>query len=86
MKPHRYEAFEKAIAASVGPKRLKRFRALTARQKRALVEQTDVAQIVFNWIESPTGRIRSGFGQDGEARAHAVRSFEGFLKLARQLA
>lgn len=86
MKQHRYEAFEKAIAASVGSKRLKRFRALTAAQKRALIEQTDMAQIVFNWIESPTGRIRSSFGQDRAAHANAARSFEGFLKLARQLA
>ena len=86
MKQHRYEAFEKAIAASVGSKRLKRFRALTAAQKRALIEQTDIAQIVFNWIESPTGRIRSSFGQDRTAHANAARSFEGFLKLAKQLA
>lgn len=86
MKQHRYEAFEKAIAASVGSKRLKRFRALTAAQKRALIEQTDMVQIVFNWIESPTGRIRSSFGQDRTAHANAARSFEGFLKLAKQLA
>lgn len=86
MKQHRYEAFEKAIAASVGSKRLKRFRALTAAQKRALIEQTDMAQIVFNWIESPTGRIRSVFGQDRAAHANAARRFEGFLKLAKQLA
>lgn len=86
MKQHRFEAFEKAIAASVGSKRLKRFRALTAAQKRALIEQTDIAQIVFNWIESPTGRIRSSFGQDRAAHANAARRFEGFLKLAKQLA
>jgi hypothetical protein len=86
MKQHRYEAFEKAIAASVGSKRLKRFRALTSAQKRALIEQTDIAQIVFNWIESPTGRIRSSFGQDRTAHTNAARSFEGFLKLAKQLA
>lgn len=86
MKQHRYEAFEKAIAASVGSKRLKRFRALTPAQKRALIEQTDMAQVVFNWIESPTGRIRSSFGQDRTAHANAARSFEGFLKMARQLA
>lgn len=86
MKQHRFEAFEKAIAASVGSKRLKRFRALTAAQKRALIEQTDIAQTVFNWVESPTGRIRSSFGQDRTAHANAARRFEGFLKLARQLA
>lgn len=86
MRQHRFEAFEKAIAASVGSKRLKRFRALTPAQKRALIEQTDIAQIVFNWVESPTGRIRSSFGQDRTAHANAARSFEGFLKLARQLA
>lgn len=86
MKQHRFEAFERAIAASVGSKRLKRFRALTAAQKRALIEQTDMAQIVFNWVESPTGRIRSVFGQDRAAHANAARRFEGFLKLAKQLA
>lgn len=86
MKRHRYEAFEKAIAASVGSKRLKRFRALTPAQKRALIEQTDMVQTVFKWIDSPTGRIRSIFGQDRAAHANAARSFEGFLKQAKQLA
>lgn len=86
MKQHRFEAFEKAIAASVGSKRLKRFRELTPAQKRAMIEQTDAAKTVFEWIVSPTGRIRSVFGQDRVARANAVRSFEGFLRKAKQLA
>lgn len=86
MKRHRFEAFEKAIAASVGYKRLKRFRRLTPAQKRAMIEQTDVARTVFEWVESPTGHIRSAFGQDRAAHANAVRSFEGFLRKATQLA
>ena len=86
MRANRYAAFEKAIAASVGSKRLKRFRQLSTARKRALIEQTDVAQTVFNWVESPTGKITSRFGQDSTAHARARQSFEGFLKLAKELA
>lgn len=45
----RYEVFEKILATTLGSKRLKRFRQLSAAQKRAFIEQTDAPRIVFDW-------------------------------------
>jgi len=86
MRQNRYAAFEKAIAASVGAKRLKRFRQLSPSQKRAFIEQTDAAHGIWNWIESPTGRIRSVFGQDKKAYANARTKFERWLNEAEMIA
>lgn len=55
----RYEVFEKILATSLGSKRLKRFRQLSAAQKRAFIEQTDAPRIVFGWtVYDP---VRHGF-------------------------
>lgn len=55
----RYEVFEKILATSLGPKRLKRFHQLSAAQKRAFIEQTDAPRIVFDWtVYDP---VRHGF-------------------------
>lgn len=55
----RYEVFEKILATSLGSKRLKRFRSLSAAQKRAFIEQTDAPRIVFDWaVYDP---VRHGF-------------------------
>lgn len=55
----RYEVFEKILATTLGSKQLKRFRQLSAAQKRAFVEQTDAPRIVFNWtVYDP---VRHGF-------------------------
>lgn len=55
----RYEVFEKILATSLGSKRLKRFRQLSAAQKRAFIEQTDAPRIVFDWtVYDP---VRHGF-------------------------
>lgn len=55
----RYEVFEKILATTLGSKRLKRFRQLSAAQKRAFVEQTDAPRIVFDWtVYDP---VRHGF-------------------------
>ena len=55
----RYEVFEKILATTLGSKRLKRFRQLSAAQKRAFIEQTDAPRIVFNWtVYDP---VRHGF-------------------------
>lgn len=55
----RYEVFEKILATSLGSKRLKRFRQLSAAQKRAFIEQTDAPRIVFDWtLYDP---VRHGF-------------------------
>lgn len=49
MSRERYEVFEKILATTLGSKRLKRFRQLSAAQKRAFIEQTDAPRIVFDW-------------------------------------
>lgn len=55
----RYEMFEKILATTLGSKRLKRFRQLSAAQKRAFIEQTDAPRIVFDWtVYDP---VRHGF-------------------------
>nr|DAM00640.1 MAG TPA: hypothetical protein [Caudoviricetes sp.] len=55
----RYEVFEKILATTLGSKRLKRFRQLSAAQKRAFIEQTDAPRIVFDWtVYDP---VRHGF-------------------------
>lgn len=55
----RYEVFEKILATTLGSKRLKRFRNLSAAQKRAFIEQTDAPRIVFDWtVYDP---VRHGF-------------------------
>lgn len=55
----RYEVFEKILATALGSKRLKRFRQLSAAQKRAFIEQTDAPRIVFDWtVYDP---VRHGF-------------------------
>ena len=59
MSRERYEVFEKILATSLGSKRLKRFRQLSAAQKRAFIEQTDAPRIVFDWtVYDP---VRHGF-------------------------
>lgn len=55
----RYEVFEKILATTLGSKRLKRFRQLSAAQKRAFIEQTDAPRTVFDWtVYDP---VRHGF-------------------------
>lgn len=55
----RYEVFEKILGTTLGSKRLKRFRGLSAAQKRAFIEQTDAPRIVFDWtVYDP---VRHGF-------------------------
>lgn len=55
----RYKVFEKILATTLGSKRLKRFRQLSAAQKRAFIEQTDAPRIVFDWtVYDP---VRHGF-------------------------
>lgn len=55
----RYEVFEKILATALGSKRLKRFRSLSAAQKRAFIEQTDAPRVVFDWtVYDP---VRHGF-------------------------
>ena len=77
----RYEVFEKVLATSLGSKRLKRFRGLTAAQKRAFVEQTDAPRIVFDWtVYDP---VRHGFTSifkgNSEGYQRSRRQFDRWL-------
>lgn len=82
----RYEVFEKILATTLGSKRLKQFRSLTAAQKRAFIEMTDAPRIVFDWTDyDPTHhRFRSVFRGKGYWRSR--RQFDRWLAEAAALA
>lgn len=77
----RYEVFEKILATTLGSKRLKRFRQLSAAQKRAFIEQTDAPRVVFDWtVYDP---VRHGFTSvfrgNGEGYQRSRRQFDRWL-------
>ena len=77
----RYEIFEKILATTLGSKRLKRFRSLTAAQKRAFIEQTDAPRVVFDWtVYDP---VRHGFASvfrdNSEGYQRSRRQFDRWL-------
>lgn len=77
----RYEVFEKILATSLGSKRLKQFRKLSAAQKRAFIEQTDAPRIVFDWtVYDP---VRHGFASifkgNSEGYQRSRRQFDRWL-------
>lgn len=77
----RYEVFEKILATTLGSKRLKRFRQLSAAQKRAFIEQTDAPRIVFDWtVYDP---VRHGFASvfrdDSEGYRRSRRQFDRWM-------
>lgn len=77
----RYEIFEKILATTLGSKRLKQFRSLTAAQKRAFIEQTDAPRIVFDWtVYDP---VRHGFASvfrdNSEGYQRSRRQFDRWL-------
>ena len=77
----RYEVFEKILATSLVSKRLKRFRQLSAAQKRAFIEQTDAPRIVFDWtVYDP---VRHGFASvfrdNSEGYQRSRRQFDRWL-------
>lgn len=77
----RYEVFEKILATSLGSKRLKRFRSLSAAQKRAFIEQTDAPRIVFDWtVYDPVRHsFMSIFGDNSEGYQRSRRQFDRWL-------
>lgn len=80
----RYEVFEKILATTLGSKRLKRFRQLSAAQKRAFIEQTDAPRIVFDWtVYDP---VRHGFTtvfrDNSEGYQRSRRQFDRWLSEA----
>lgn len=80
----RYEIFEKILATTLGSKRLKRFRQLSAAQKRAFIEQTDAPRIVFDWtVYDP---VRHGFASvfrdNSEGYQRSRRQFDRWLSEA----
>lgn len=83
--PHgRYEIFEKILATSLGSKRLKRFRSLSAAQKRAFIEQTDAPRVVFDWtVYDP---VRHGFTSifrgNSEGYQRSRRQFDRWMEEA----
>lgn len=77
----RYEVFEKILATTLGSKRLKRFRSLSAAQKRAFIEGTDAPRIVFDWtVYDP---VRHGFASvfkgNSEGYQRSRRQFDRWM-------
>lgn len=81
MSPGRYEIFEKILATTLGSKRLKRFRQLSAEQKRAFIEQTDAPRIVFDWtVYDPVRHgFTSVFRDNSEGYQRSRRQFDRWL-------
>lgn len=77
----RYEIFEKILAITLGSKRLKRFRQLSAAQKRAFIEQTDAPRIVFDWtVYDPVRHgFTSVFRDNSEGYQRSRRQFDRWL-------
>lgn len=77
----RYEVFEKILATTLGSKRLKRFRQLSAAQKRAFIEQTDAPRIVFDWtVYDPVRHgFTSVFRNNSEGYQRSRRQFDRWL-------
>jgi hypothetical protein len=77
----RYEVFEKILATTLGSKRLKRFRQLSAAQKRAFIEQTDAPRIVFDWTvyDSVRHGFTSVFRDNSEGYQRSRRQFDRWL-------
>lgn len=88
MRKGRYEMFEKILGSSLGTKRLKRFRKLTAAQKRAFIELTDAPRIVFDWTTyDPVRRgFVSSFREDSEGYRRSRRNFDRWMAEVEELA
>lgn len=80
----RYEVFEKILATTLGSKRLKRFRQLSAAQKRAFIEQTDAPRIVFDWtVYDPVRHgLTSVFRDNSEGYQRSRKQFDRWLSEA----
>lgn len=83
----RYEVFEKILGTTLGSKRLKRFRQLSAAQKRAFIEQTDAPRIVFDWtVYDPVRHgFTSVFRDNSEGYQRSRKQFDRWLAEASAL-
>lgn len=88
MSVNRYDLFGKVIGASLGAKRLKRFRSLTAAQKRMVIEQTDAPHIVFGWVDYDDTHhtFKPIFQHDTAGYRRARRNFDRWMAEAQELA
>ena len=88
MRKGRYEMFEKILGSSLGSKRLKRFRRLTAAQKRAFIEMTDAPRIVFDWstYDPVAHGFVSAFRDDSEGYRRSRRNFDRWMSEVEELA
>ena len=77
----RYEVFEKILATTLGSKRLKRFRQLSAAQKRAFIEQTDAPRIVFDWTayDPVRHRFTSVFRDNSRGYQRSRKQFDRWM-------
>lgn len=83
----RYEVFEKILATTLGSKRLKQFRSLSAAQKRAFIEMTDAPRIVFDWTtyDPVQHGFTSVFKGNGEGYQRSRNQFDRWMSEAEAL-
>ena len=88
MTKNKYDLFGRVIGASLGAKRLKRFRSLTEAQKRMVIEQTDAPHIVFGWVDYDDTHhtFQPMFRQDTAGYKRARRNFDRWMAEAQELA
>lgn len=88
MTKNQYDLFGRVIGASLGAKRLKRFRNLTTAQKRMVIEQTDAPHIVFGWVDYDDTHhtFKPVFRQDTAGYQRARRNFDRWMAEAQELA
>ena len=88
MRKGRYEIFEKTLGAALGSKRLKRFRRLSAAQKRAFIELTDAPRIVFDWstYDPAVHGFVSNLREDSAGYRRSRRNFDRWMSEVEELA
>lgn len=88
MNKGRYEILEKVLGTTLGSKRLKRFRRLSAAQKRAFIEMTDAPRIVFDWsmYDPVVHGFVSNFREDDEGYRRSRRNFDRWMSEVEALA
>lgn len=79
---HQYDSFEEAIKKSMGKKGLRRWRALSKKQRQRLWDEGAIVKTVFSWIDSdPKTGISASFDSPRQRRL-ARQTFNDYMTMA----
>lgn len=79
---HQYDSFEDAIKKSMGKKGLRRWRALSKKQRQRLWDEGAIVKTVFSWIDSdPKNGISASFDSPRQRRL-ARQTFNDYMTMA----